>query len=196
MAGAFQYAKTKGGAYESLANVALVVGLLAQVTFMAAALYFVEDVRQKKPEVIEAIADDEEVKTLDVKIEAKAQARKGEIVWVKVPMWLRFLMITASVIGVTTTWYVVLFGSECFSDFDITMDPDAVLCMSGTPENPAGWAGICETPIVKPIGWGMIGCFGYVVFVLMVWRKWAARKTRQALKRIEKAAAAESAEAI
>ena len=185
MAGAFQYAKTKGGAYESLANVALVVGLLAQLIFFSAALYYIEDVVQNKADKIKAYPDDEDVKKLDVKILAKAQARKAEIVWAKVPKWLRFLLISGNLVGLLSGWYVLLFMGDCFSEFEITMDPDTVLCMSGTPENPAGWGDPpkCTSPIVKTNGWAMSGCFVYVVFCLVVWRKWAAKRTKEAVDR-------------
>jgi len=202
MAGAFQYAKTKGGAYESLANVALVVGLLAQLIFFGAALYYIVDVQEHKPEVIKAIPDDEEVKKLDVKIQAKADARKEEIVWSKVPGWLRFLLISACLVGLLSGWYVLINGSDCFEEFEITSDPDTVLCMSGTPEEPKGWGaaivtpenpegrgGRCTSPIVKQNGWYATGCFVYVVFVLRCWGAWANKKTKQALARQEGGAA-------
>ena len=99
--------------------------------------------------------------------------------------WLRFLLISGNLVGLLSGWYVLLFMGDCFSEFEITMDPDTVLCMSGTPENPAGWGDPpkCTSPIVKTNGWAMSGCFVYVVFCLVVWRKWAAKRTKEAVDR-------------
>lgn len=194
MAGAFQYAKTKGGAYESLASVALVVGLLAQAVFLMGALYYIEDVVQKKASALKAIPDDEEVRKLDLQIAARAAARKQEIVWAKVPVWLRLLLITSTVPGLAACWVVMFLGSRCYSDFEITMDPDTVLCMEGTPENPKGWGnatvtpenptgkgGLCTSALVKPLGWVCNVFFLYAIIAYCVWRRWAGRRTKQAL---------------
>ena len=61
MAGAFLYAKEKGGVYSSLADVVVMIGLMAQLVFMAGAMYYIEDLVQNRPEIIAAMPDDEEV---------------------------------------------------------------------------------------------------------------------------------------
>ena len=55
MAGAFLYAKEKGGVYSSLADVVVMIGLMAQLVFMAGAMYYIEDLVQNRPEIIAAM---------------------------------------------------------------------------------------------------------------------------------------------
>ena len=196
MAGAFQYAKTKGGPYESLASVALVVGLLAQALFFMGALYYIEDVVQNQAESIRDIPDDEEVRQLDERIAQRAAARRREIAWRRVPLWLRLLLLSGSVVGLLAGWFVTLRGGAAFSEFEITMDPDTVLCLEGTPEQPKGWGeavatpqnpnatgGLCTSPLVRPPGIAACACFLYVFVCLGVWRWWVAKRTREALER-------------
>ena len=49
MAGAFLYAKEKGGVYSSLADVVVMIGLMAQLVFMAGAMGHIEDLVQNRP---------------------------------------------------------------------------------------------------------------------------------------------------
>ena len=40
---------------------------------------------------------------------------------------------------------------------------------------------MCTAPIVSKIGMIMCLCFCYVVFALIVWRRWAAKRTKEAV---------------
>ena len=40
-------------------------------------------------------------------------------------------------VGLLAGWFVTLRGGAAFSEFEITMDPDTVLCLEGTPEQPS-----------------------------------------------------------
>ena len=162
----------------------------------ASAPFYIEDVVQNQADAIRAIPDDEEVRQLDERIAQRAAARRREIAWRRVPLWLRLLLLSGSVVGLLAGWFVTLRGGAAFSEFEITMDPDTVLCLEGTPEQPKGWGeavatpqnpnatgGLCTSPLVRPPGIAACACFLYVFVCLGVWRWWVAKRTREALER-------------
>jgi hypothetical protein len=178
-AGGFQLKKGESEVYASLANVAILSATVAQMTALLAAMYYIEEMADKKSDYIQSLPKDKEVEEVDHKNRKKAELKHSLTDWKDntFPLSIRIVLFAGGAAMAMSVYTVQLLGTKCFRAFEVTstiacpteytMDtaPEDSPCLDGNVFN-----------IILPYGYYCLGLFTVGCICLWVYGKWASKR--------------------
>lgn len=168
LAASFQLRVDRGGVWEPMASMMLLLAALVQLATGCVALYFIEQVRNDKD--VTPHPDDEEVTRVEAE-EAEAQRAYVEATHLStMPLIPRLLLLSGTAVLIVSTYLLIFFNRYCFESFALTDDVLSALCVS------------CERAPVKPLGWAAFGMLGYAIACLYGFSVWAEGHVKSYVK--------------
>lgn len=163
--------------YSSEATITLAVAAMMQMLGMAAAMYFIEKTAKEHAMELRAIENDKEVEKLDLEDAAHAEAYRKLTDWhatepgLAMSTWAKVLLVVAWASGFCCCAVAWFFGSYCFETITFEMTEDQV---RKTLKN--DWTNLFRRDNVY--GCLFLGTCASMVLCLVLFRQWAARRTK------------------
>jgi hypothetical protein len=175
-AGGFQLKKGESEMYASLANVAILSATVAQMTALLAAMYYIEEMADKKADFINALPKDKEVEEVDHKNREKAELKHSVTDWKDdtFPMSMRIVLCVGALAMSMSCYTVQLLGTQCFRAFEVT---STIVCPEGTTieTSEAGCLDGSVLNVILPFGYYVLGLFTVGCVCLYIYGKWASK---------------------
>ncbi len=168
MAGAFMTKKCEP--YANLPALFILISVFAQLTLVIFFMKYVGQALHEHADVIDAYPDDEEVAKLEAEAQKLKEARLRAIRFARLPLWLRALIISGSVVAIGSSYVLILKTSLLFQPFDLT---DCAALLGGTIDG-VDYSYISRIG-VSLYGLVAIGCLGYSILCWWIFQRWAKR---------------------
>ena len=168
LSGVFVYLSGEPHNYEwasTLSTVCISATGMAQSGSMVVAAFYLEKAMAEEKDAIAAIPIDEEVAAADERQKALDEKFNKATKWQVLPCWMRYWMITSTLLMTVSCYMVMGFSSICFSPFAMSDTVDKAL--GGDP-----WS------LVKGPGYVSIALFLISSLMQYVFYKWAGNRAK------------------